>query len=52
MSHPGGHHDDAGDPEDNDDESDHEDDDDESDDEDVGDPNNTETSVALFNERP
>ena len=29
-----------------------EDDDDGSDDEDVGDPNNIETSVALFNERP
>ena len=53
LGHPGGHHDDAGDPENNDDESgDHEDDDDESDDEDVGDPNNIETSVALFNERP
>ena len=52
LGHPGGHHDDAGDPEDNADESDHEDDDDESDDEDVGDPNNIETSVALFNERP
>ena len=51
LGHPGGHQDDAGDPEDNADGSDHEDDD-ESDDEDVGDQNNTETSVALFNERP
>ena len=52
LGHPGGHHDDAGDPEDDDESGDLEDDYDESDDEDVGDPNNTETSVALFNERP
>ena len=43
LGHPGGGDDDDGN---------HEDDDDESDDEDVVDPNNIETSVALFNERP
>ena len=43
LGHPGGHHDDGGDPKDNNDESV---------DEDIGDPNNIETSVALFNERP
>ena len=52
LGHPGGHHDDAGDPEDDDESGDLEDDDDEIGDEDVGDPNNIETSVALFNERP
>ena len=53
LGHPGGHHDDGGDLEDDDDDGgDHKVNDDESDDEDIGDPNNIETSVALFNERP
>ena len=52
LGHPGCHDDDGGGPEDDDESGDLEDDYDESDDEDVGDPNNTETSVALFNERP
>ena len=52
LGHPGGHHDDGGGPEDDDESGDLEDDDDEIGDEDVGDPNNIETSVALFNERP